>query len=307
MINYNVPHGKLNRGLAVLDVIKCIHAAKAPVDAAKDLRLAGILGWCIEFLQAYFLVADDIMDRSVTRRGQPCWYRRENVGMVAINDGILLESYIYRLLRSHFRSHPSYLGLMELFHDVTSQTAHGQLLDTTNTPVGRVDLARYTPEIYERIVTFKTSFYTFYLPVAAGLLLAGEQRTEALALAQDISLKMGTYFQAQDDVLDAYGDPETIGKIGTDIQDNKCSWLVVQALQKASEEQRAVLEKNYGRDEPEAVRAVKEVYAELELREAFDAYEADFHAQLTAAIDGQDYFPPGVFHTLLAKIYKREK
>lgn len=46
----------------------------------------------------------------------------------------------------------------------------------------------------------------------------------------------------KDDYLDCYGDPEVIGKIGTDIQENKCSWLVIQALKKATESQREILE-----------------------------------------------------------------
>ena len=36
-----------------------------------------------------------------------------------------------------------------------------------------MDLTRYTLATYMRIVTYKTAFYTFYLPVACGLRLAG--------------------------------------------------------------------------------------------------------------------------------------
>ena len=32
------------------------------------------------------------------------------------------------------------------------------------------------------------------------------------------------------------------GKVGTDIEENKCTWLIVQALARANDEQRAVLE-----------------------------------------------------------------
>ena len=46
----------------------------------------------------------------------------------------------------------------------------------------------------------------------------------------------------KDDFLDCYGDPSVTGKVGTDIEENKCSWLIVQALQRVTPQQRALLQ-----------------------------------------------------------------
>lgn len=61
----------------------------------------------------------------------------------------------------------------------------------------QVDLTRYTLPTYMRIVTYKTAYYSFYLPVAAGLLLGGVSDPKALKLAEDICVQMGQYFQVQ--------------------------------------------------------------------------------------------------------------
>ena len=65
---------------------------------AIDLHNALVAACAIESLQAYFLVLDDIMDGSLTRRGVACWYRQPNVGLKAINDGPIIESFVFWLI-----------------------------------------------------------------------------------------------------------------------------------------------------------------------------------------------------------------
>ena len=61
---------------------------------ADGLQQAMTVGWCVELLQAFFLVSDDIMDSFLTQRGQVCWYQKPGIGLDAINDAIL-EACIY--------------------------------------------------------------------------------------------------------------------------------------------------------------------------------------------------------------------
>lgn len=107
---------------------------------------AAVLGWAVELLQAYFLVADDMMDASFTRRGQPCWYRNSHVGTIAINDSFMLEAAIYHLLKNHFRTDPCYVYLLELFLETTLKTEMGQLIDLITAPEDVVDLSKFSLE-----------------------------------------------------------------------------------------------------------------------------------------------------------------
>ena len=71
MLYYTIPGGKMNRGLTVLHSLEKL---KGRPLKEEEVFEAHVLGWCVEWLQAFFLISDDIMDQSVTRRGQPCYY-----------------------------------------------------------------------------------------------------------------------------------------------------------------------------------------------------------------------------------------
>ncbi|XP_014744796.1 PREDICTED: farnesyl pyrophosphate synthase [Sturnus vulgaris] len=306
VLEYNAPGGKCNRGMTVVAAFRRL-AGPGQQDP-ESLRSALAVGWCIELFQAFFLVADDIMDASLTRRGQLCWYKKEGIGLDAINDAFLLESSVYRLLRKYCGQQPYYLHLLELFLQTGYQTELGQTLDLITAPISQVDLSRFTEQRYKAIVKYKTAFYSFYLPVAAAMYMAGINGKEEHENAKAILLEMGEFFQIQDDYLDCYGDPAVTGKVGTDIQDNKCSWLVVECLRRVTPEQRQILEENYGCKEPEKVAKVKELYNALGMEAAFREYEESSYRRLQELIGKHaQRLPRDIFLDLAQKIYKRQK
>ncbi|KAM9989439.1 hypothetical protein ACTFIY_005467 [Dictyostelium cf. discoideum] len=310
MINVNVSGGKMNRGLTVLHSLQLLVEGRQL--SRSEIFLANVLGWCVEWLQAFFLVADDIMDQSITRRGQPCWYRQANpisnsgtIGSIAINDSFILESCIYILIKKYFRNEPYYADILDIFHETSYQTELGQLLDLTTQP-NRGDFSLFTLNTYRRIVKYKTAYYSFYLPVALAMLMAGITSTPAFSTAKDILLPMGEFFQVQDDFLDCYGSPAVIGKIGRDIEENKCSWMICQAILNGTPEQVNLLKKHYGLDNPTDVELVKKIYGEIGLKKIFKDYEDESYAFLISKIKSVRIMPQEVFTKLLSKIYKRD-
>lgn len=160
---------------------------------------------------------------------------------------------------------------------------------------------------YRQIVINKTAYYTFYLSAACAMLLNGVTDESSHDLAKEICIQIGEYFQIQDDFLDCYGDEKVIGKVGTDIQDNKCSWLVVQALVRASPEQKATLKQHYGRNDPESIAVVKKLYNDLDLAAVYHQFEDETYEKITQEIAQVTEMPTAVFTMLVNKIFKRNK
>ncbi|XP_039774349.1 farnesyl pyrophosphate synthase-like isoform X3 [Panicum virgatum] len=315
MLDYNVPGGKLNRGLSVIDSYMLLREGTEVDD--EDFYLACVLGWCVEWLQASALVLDDITDNAYTRRDNLCWYKLPTVGLSAINDGVLLKCHVQAIIKRYFKDKFYFLDLLELWSEIGLQTAMGQMLDLITTHTGAKDLARYRIQGYRRIVKYKTSYYSFYLPfkkglipfkqVACALLLNDAKLSDYIEL-KNVLIEMGVYFQIQDDYLDCFGDPEVIGKVGTDIEDYKCSWLIVQAMELANENEMKILYENYGKSDPQCVAAVKNVYKELDLQDIFLEYESRVYKHQVSTIDAEaDRAIREILKIFLKKIYRRKK
>lgn len=314
MLEYNVKGGKMNRGLMVVESGVLLFGGSKNVDNTTLCRLA-VLGWAIEWLQAWLLVADDIMDSSVTRRGQPCWYKKISPWYIAINDAFTIEALVFQILKKHFAYDANILlQLWDLLLETTLQTELGQLSDTL---CDILELKDLTPSRWQLIVQYKTSYYSFYLSVAFAMVLKGITKKDAYDAAREILIIMGVYFQAQDDYLDCYATPEQLGKIGTDIQDKKCGWLFTKAYHElGSTEQRNYLDRHYGKCKVGSLeeQKIKELYTNLGLPKLYQEYEQASYDKIMALRDSEAGatlagagVPWQVFETFLQKVYKRSK
>ena len=304
-LNYNSFDGKKSRGKMVIGTL-CFLRNGNPTE--EEVKKAIYLGWCVEILQAVFLVADDIMDKSELRRGKPCWYK--NTGLIAINDTYLMEQCIYKLIDTHFENEAYLVDLYKAFHNITYLTAMGQELDmiVSDNPNEEFTLDNFNIDRYKSIVKYKTAYYSFYLPVCLGMFVAHVKDSKLFKEAENILMKLGEFFQIQDDYLDCYGDPSVTGKVGRDIEDGKCSWLVVHALQKISKEDKLILEVNYGKEDAVAVSVVKDLYNKLQLPVLYHAYEEKSFQDICELIKSQrEGFPKQLFLFLALKIYKRQR
>jgi farnesyl diphosphate synthase len=186
-----------------------------------------------------------------------------------------------------------------------------------------------TTRRYRTTTLYNNAMYSFYLPVALALLLCGfpiekdesSPDSDYYKIALDILLPLGEYCQIQDDYFDYHaGTPEKIVKVDadSDIMNNRCSWCINTALAHANPTQRAVLDANYGRKDPEAEAHVKQIFREVGVDAYYAQYEAEAYARINALIDavpevkspcGEGVLCRAVFRTFLEKIqiHKRTK
>ena len=182
----------------------------------------------IEHFHSAALVHDDIADEAQVRRGKPCLYLSEGMGL-AINMGDLgLQLVNGTVAKDPNLDDATKLRVLTELIDMTRRTIEGQALDIGWARDGRYDI---TPEDYLVMATCKTAHYSGAVPMAIGAIIGGGTETQIEGL-RNYGLDTGLAFQIQDDLLNLIGKTESTKKgFRDDITEGKRTLVVVHALQ----------------------------------------------------------------------------
>lgn len=272
---YTLRGGKRLRPIFCIYGYKCLRAdnEEAILDAAISLEL----------MQSYLLIHDDIMDEDELRRGNRTFHilckelcerefgvtKAHKFGEnVAIVGGDLLESYGAEVLAtSSFKSEYVQKALAA-YAKIVKNVGYGQILDLTAERKGS-----FSEDEILTIHHLKTASYTIEGPLHIGALLAGATEAD-LTVLSTYGIPLGLAFQIQDDILGLFGSAGKTGKpVGSDIREGKKTLLILHALERCSEADKAVILNALGNDavtdgKIEAVRAIVRSTGSLEYSKA---------------------------------------
>lgn len=223
------------------------------------------LGAGLELLQAFALFHDDVMDGSLTRRGEPTAHIRSIVeheqndwGGEArrYGESVAILAGDVSLVLSDVLLHDVGPAVRRLWNELRVEVNLGQFLDVVGTARGEVSL-----ETAERIVEYKTARYTIVRPLQMGAALTG--RTDLEEQLGHIGTPLGIAFQLRDDMLGAFGETELTGKpVGDDLREGKPTPLLARARQAATTAQSGVLDLVGSDLSRDAVSAIQTIFTD---------------------------------------------
>lgn len=234
----------------------------------------------LEVFHEFTLIHDDIMDKADTRRNQLTVHKKFGQN-IAILSGDVMSILAYRYLA--MCQHEALPLVLELFTETASRVCEGQQYD-----MDFENLPYITQDDYLKMIGLKTAVL-IACSAQMGALLA-QAPDEICKALYDFGYKLGMAFQITDDYLDTFGNEQFFGKkIGGDIVNNKKSWLLVECLKRAVNEERAssleqILAMGEDRQQ-EKIAAMQDLYTELGVKDAAKEAILDYHKQALSAIE----------------------
>ncbi len=182
----------------------------------------------IEILHNYSLIIDDIIDKSILRRGEPTLWKKYGKSVAeCLSIDYAASIFQAALLTKEPKE------ISEIFSRAMKVITEGEILDILFEQRGRenenfVRENRYKKvslREYMKMVRKKTA-YLLRVSCEIGGILGGGSKREIKALG-DYGENLGISFQVRDDILDIFGKRTSFGKeIGRDIKDRKLGNIV---------------------------------------------------------------------------------
>lgn len=212
----------------------------------------------IEVFHNFTLVHDDIMDKAKLRRGKITVHEKFGVDKAIVTGDAMLPHAVSLLIQDH----PEKAGdLLNCFNKMAKEVMEGQQYDMEFED--RTDVA---VQEYMNMIKLKTSVL-FGTACEIGAIL-GNASDEDRQKLYDFGLYAGLAFQIMDDYLDTFGDENFGKRIGGDILLNKKTFLLVNALQTATTDQKSRIFTLFEEKNEEAkIAAFQELYREMNIPE----------------------------------------